>query len=352
MISVNNLKIKILSAVIALSTSLVLAQSVELSLDQIDFVNELSREHQFDPKVVTHVLRRAEFRQEVIDLMDRPAEKALNWTEYRTIFITPKRIKEGIEFARKHQELLDRAHEALGVPGHIITSILGVETSYGKIKGSFPVVDALTTLGFEYPRRAEFFRGQLKEFFLLACEESIRPFEDDQACNLSNKNPHAQPAGDIRGLLGSYAGAMGIGQFIPSSYRDFAIDFDGDEFRDIWNNEADAIGSVANYFKRHGWRNQHPALVDVNVDDRDLQLTSLANQTLELTKTVAEWKQIGVEINVEDDSQKAALFRFDTQDGAIYKLAFHDFYVITRYNRSRMYAAVVLELAESIHEGE
>ena len=338
-----------------ISSILVIYATSSLALDSSPeveaFVDDLVAEHHFNPDVVRQVLADAEIKQDVIDLMTRPAERTMNWERYRKIFITEKRVREGVEFAAKHTATLARAEQEFGVPGNVIVAIIGVETSYGRIKGSHTVVDALATLGFAYPPRASFFRSQLKHFLVLTCEEGIAPFDSVDACALSPQEPRQTPVSSLRELEGSYAGAMGIGQFIPSSYRDFAIDFDGDQFRDIWNNEVDAIGSVANYFKIHKWKNQLPVLLDVEVDETNAKVASLANQSLDLKRTVSEWQDLGVRVSIDDPSLKAALFRFETSDGDFYRLAFHDFYVITRYNRSRLYAAVVWELAQLIREG-
>ena len=317
----------------------------------VEFVDELVEEYQFDKNVLNSVLDEAEVRQDIIDLISKPAERTMTWDRYRKIFITQKRIQEGIEFANKNRDTLERAQKEFEVPWNIIVSIIGVETSYGQIKGSYPVVDALVTLGFEYPRRASFFRDELKQFFILACEERIQPFDSRDACSISDDVNRDSPVENIRQLVGSYAGAMGIGQFISSSYRRFAIDFDGDRFRDIWNNEIDAIGSVANYFHVHDWQNIEPVLLEVTIDETDAKLVSMANQSLDLTRTVSDWQDLGVKVATDNLDQKAALFRFETETETIYKLGFHDFYVITRYNRSRLYAAVVLELAKLIEEG-
>ena len=327
------------------------AESINTRSDVVEFVDELVEEYQFDKDVLNAVLDQTKVRQDIIDLISKPAERTMTWDGYRKIFITEKRIREGIEFAEKNRETLNRAQKEFDVPWSIIVSIIGVETSYGRIKGSFPVVDALVTLGFEYPRRASFFRDELKQFFILACEERIHPFDSREACSLSNDDNRQSPVEDIRHLVGSYAGAMGIGQFISSSYRRFAIDFDGDRFRDIWNNEIDAIGSVANYFHVHDWKNIEPVLLEVTIDETDAKLVSMANQSLELTRTVSEWQELGVKATTDNLDRKAALFRFETETGNVYKLGFHDFYVITRYNRSRLYAAVVLELAKLIEAG-
>jgi membrane-bound lytic murein transglycosylase B len=200
------------------------------------FVDEMVAEHQFSAVDLQLWLSQAEKKQNILDAISRPAEKTLTWARYRKIFLTDSRIKKGVEFWKENQATLERAEKEFGVPAEVIVAIIGVETRYGQNKGSFRVVDALSTLGFDYPPRAKFFRKELKQFFLLAREQKQDPLT----------------------LKGSYAGAMGYGQFIPSSYRAYAIDYTEDGFADIWNNPTDAIGSVANYFKRHGWKKDAP----------------------------------------------------------------------------------------------
>ena len=195
------------------------------------FVNEVAKKDGFDPQQLLNIFEQVEKKQRIIDLISRPAEKAKPWHEYREIFVTAPRIAAGVEFWEENEAALNRAGSKFGIPIEIIVAVIGVETNYGRNKGSFRVMDALSTLAFDYPPRARFFRSELRELLLLAREENKDPLE----------------------LIGSYAGAMGYGQFIPSSFRAYAIDFDGDGARDIWSNRTDAIGSVANYFFRHGW---------------------------------------------------------------------------------------------------
>ena len=204
-----------------------------LSRAEVDaYIEELIQQHDFSRPELEEVLAAAERRQDIIDLMRRPAERRLNWHEYRKIFLDEQRIAGGVEFWQQNQATLERAEKEYGVAPEVIVAIIGVETRYGRVTGRHRVVDALMTLAFDYPPRASFFRKELTQFLLLAREEG--------------KNPTS--------LTGSYAGAMGFGQFIPSSYRNYAVDFDRDGVRDIWQNRTDAIGSVANYFSRHGWR--------------------------------------------------------------------------------------------------
>ena len=292
-----------------------------------EYMDGLVAEHGFERGWLAKTLAAAHKNEDVLARISRPAEKALAWHEYRRIFITDKRIDGGVEFWAQHRATLDAAHERFAVAPQIVVAIIGVETYYGRIKGSFRVLDSLTTLAFDYPRRAKFFKGQLTEFFLLVREEGADPLA----------------------FSGSYAGAMGFGQFIPSSYRAFAVDFDDDGQRDIWRNEVDAIGSVANYFARHDWRGDGPTALQVQVSKEDTK--ALANDGLDLKRTVAEWRSAGVTgADAIDPALKAALYRMETEQGDQFWLALHDFYVITRYNRSAMYALAVLQLSEAIQQ--
>lgn len=279
----------------------------------------------FDERYIREVLSQAERKQAILDAISRPAERRLNWGEYRAIFIEPKRIAQAVEFWKQHRETLLRAEQVYQVPSEIILAIIGVETRFGRITGNYRVLDALSTLGFDYPKRAEFFRGQLADLFRLARNEQIAPDS----------------------LKGSYAGAMGYGQFIPSSYLDYAVDFDGDGKRDIWSNPVDAIGSVAYYFKRHGWRWGEPVISNVVFNEHPEE--SWINQGLKPELTLEQWAQRGVATRKGVDSQiPATLMRMETDQGDHYLFGLHNFYVITRYNHSRLYANAVRELSELI----
>lgn len=313
----------------------------------VAFVDEMVSKHQFQREKLEAVFGSAERRQNIIDAMDRPAE-GMTWREYRKIFLTEERIREGVEFWRKHEKTLARAEETFSTPPKLLVAVVGVETYYGKIMGSHPVIDALSTLTFDYPRRSKFFRGQLEQFLLLVCEERVAPFDDDDSCQNEEGDAIAADV-DIRDLVGSYAGAMGYGQFIPSSYRDFAIDFDGDDVRDIWTNPVDALGSVANYMAVHGWEGDGAPVERVVVPEPSEELSEHANASLEPSQTVEEWKRLGVQSNAEQSLQ-AALFRMEGGEGLEYYLGFQDFYVITRYNHSAMYALAVWQLAEEIEK--
>ena len=200
--------------------------------DSKEVIDELVNEHGFEESYVINVLKQAKKRKTALNSVARPAEKTKTWDDYRAIFLKKKRISDGKKFIQNNITVLDRAEKEFGVPKEVITAILGVETDYGNIMGSYRVIDSLTTLGFDDPRRSKFFKSELIQFFILTRENNL----------------------DILKVKGSYAGAMGYGQFISSSYRAYAIDFDGDGYVDLFNSLEDAIGSTANYLKRHGWK--------------------------------------------------------------------------------------------------
>ena len=291
----------------------------------VDYVEDLVAEHAFDPEWLLDVFEGAAKSDEVIRKISKPPEKALAWHEYRGIFLTEQRVDAGVEFWIAHRDALDAARHRFGVASEMVTAIIGVETFYGRYLGSHRVIDSLATLAFDYPDRSAFFKSELTQFLLLVREEEKDPFEP----------------------MGSYAGAMGYGQFISSSYRNYAVDFDGDGLRDIWTNKTDAIGSVANYFARHGWKGEVPPAVRVEI--RDDRVLELADDGLELAHTVGELRERGVVVpNVVGDAEKAALFTMELAEGKEYWLARHDFYVITRYNRSALYALAVMQLSDAI----
>ena len=197
-------------------------------------IDELVNKHGFDESYVIDVLKQAKKRKTALNSVARPAEKTKTWDDYKAIFLKKKRIADGKKFIKTNIEVLERAEKDFGVPKEVITAIIGVETDYGNIMGNYRVIDSLTTLGFDDPRRSKFFKSELIQFFILTRENNL----------------------DILNIKGSYAGAMGYGQFISSSYRAYAIDFDGDGYVDLFNSLEDAIGSTANYLKRHGWKKE------------------------------------------------------------------------------------------------
>ena len=292
--------------------------------DVLGYVDELVAQHGFDRAALLSWFGAAERQERILEAIARPAERVKSWGEYRAIFLTTRRIEQGVEFWQRHESTLARAAREYRVAPEVVVAIIGVETSYGRITGSFRVIDALVTLGFDYPPRAPFFRGELTQFFLLTREENRSPLE----------------------FSGSYAGAMGYGQFIPSSYRAYAVDFDGDGRRDIWKSVDDAVGSVANYFQRHGWRGDGPVAVPVEVEGDRADIA--ANEGLAPNYDVGELRRLGVRVDTLADDAKAALFRMEGSDGTEYWLGLHDFYVITRYNRSAMYALAVLQLSQEL----
>ena len=277
-----------------------------------------------DPVWAQELIDQAARQQSILDAIARPAEKTKAWYEYRKIFLTDRRITEGVTFWGAHEETLDTVALRTGVPAELITAIIGVETYYGRITGSYRVVDALATLAFDYPRRSAFFTGELEQFLVLAWE--------------SGKDPLA--------LKGSYAGAMGYGQFMPSSYRAYARAYEGEDAPDIWDNPADAIASVAHYLKAHGWRAGGTVVADGIPDD---PAPALFDSGLKPKKTVAALALEGLGAAAPlDPAEMATPLRLEEEDGMRYWLGLHNFYVITRYNHSAMYAMAVWDLSQAI----
>ncbi len=289
------------------------------------FIAEMVKEHNYDEKVLRDILSQAERKERILEAISRPAEKVKPWHEYRDIFLTEKRAKAGKAFLIEHKDTFDAVEKKYGVPREIIAAIIGVETFYGRITGSYRVIDALATLGFDYPKRSLFYR-ELKNYFLMVRDNNL----------------------DALDIKGSYAGAMGLGQFIPSSYISYAVDYDGDGKKDLWNNVDDAIASVAYYFKRYGWQTGEPIASPVSLYNADAD--KLASKSLSLTATVSEWKKRGVNVPKGMDDRDAALFRYDLEDSTEYWLAYKNFYVITRYNRSSMYARAVSDFSEILKQ--
>ncbi len=271
----------------------------------------------------------AAYSQAVLDAMEGAAERRLKWHEYRDIFLTEQRIEEGAAFMQAHAETLARAEDVYGVPGNVITAIIGVETYYGRHKGRHRVLDSLATLAFYHPSRGGVFRGELAAFLQIAHEQKVDPAE----------------------LYGSYAGAMGYPQFIPTSYQAYAVDFDDDGIRDLWENPVDAIGSVANYFAEHGWR-RDGAIYHEATGPEVLPQALTFNQTSSPTMSVAETAKQGIEPQEAlNDTLLVMPLVFEMDDGQLrYRLGENNFYVITRYNHSHLYAMAVTELAEAIQQ--
>ena len=314
---------------LSLMISLASAQANKLSeRDDINqFINEVANKHNFDKQRLNKWFDQTELQPKIIEAISRPAEKKLKWHEYRKIFVKPNRIEKGVAFWKKHEATLLRAEKEFGVPPHIITAIIGVETRYGEYKGRHRVMDALTTLGFDYPKRSKFFKSELEQYLLLVHEEDIDPFS----------------------IKGSYAGAMGIPQFISSSYRHYAVDFDGDGKRDLWNNPVDAIGSVANYFKKHGWKAGQQVVLPASISGKNGQ--ALIDKGIKPHTDIDTFAAKGVVSDIKDHdplSDKAALVELQQVDNKEYWLAFDNFYAITRYNHSALYAMAAHQLSLEI----
>ena len=297
-------------------------------IDSTDkFISYMEREHGFDSKELSLLFGKTIVSQSILEAIQRPAEKKLVWHQYRKIFLKEKRIKQGVEFWLNNELKLKEAEKKFGVPPEIITAIIGVETNYGRNSGSYRVIDSLNTLAFHYPRRAPFFLSELEHFLLLAREQNFIPEK----------------------LKGSYAGAMGMPQFISSSYRNYAIDFDGDNVVDIWSNPDDVIGSVANYFFQHGWVNKGSVITEVSIKGEAHK--NILDEKLQLNIYGSDLKNYGIIVNSKfDDTEKLKLFEFKLEDRSEYWLAQNNFYVITRYNHSKLYAMAVYQLALKIKE--
>ncbi|HEC20198.1 MAG TPA: lytic murein transglycosylase B [Gammaproteobacteria bacterium] len=299
-------------------------QNVATRPDVQQFINEMVKKHGFDKQTLTGVFKQVRLKQKIIDAITRPAESK-PWYQYRPIFVTDTRINEGVKFWNENEAILARAEKEYGVPPEIIVAIIGVETRYGRHKGGYRVIDSLSTLAFEYPKRSKFFRGELEHYLLLAREEGLDPLS----------------------IKGSYAGAMGKSQFISSSYRNYAVDFDGDGKRDLWHNTADAIGSVANYFKRHNWQPGGKIAAPALVGSNHIQV--LVQKGYKPHSTVAELRQRGAtaKSNLDPDAL-AGLIELKTRAGREYWIGLNNFYVITRYNHSPLYAMAVYQLGQAI----
>ncbi|MFP5506952.1 MAG: lytic murein transglycosylase B [Gammaproteobacteria bacterium] len=288
------------------------------------FIADMEQRHQLPAGEVRSLLAQAEKQQSILDAIARPAE-AKPWRDYRPIFLTDARIDGGVRFWADNAEVLAAAEREFGVDARVIVAIVGVETRYGSNTGRYRVLDALATLAFDYPPRAKFFRGELENYLLLVREEHV----------------------DALTAKGSYAGAMGQGQFIPSSYRNYAVDFDGDGKRDLWNSPRDILGSVANYLKVHGWQLGAPVVARARVDGEGYR--ALLEKGLKPHLKARELAQHGVSIDTAADPEaEVALIELDGADGLEHWVVFDNFYVITRYNRSPLYAMAVHQLSEEI----
>lgn len=285
-----------------------------------EFIDSMVARHQFNRAELEKVFARAEHQPSVIEAISRPATLK-PWPEYRASFVNPERIRFGLAFWRKHKEALERAERKYGVPQEIIAAVIGIETVYGRDVGKYRVLDALTTLAFDYPRRAGFFRDELEHYLLLARDEQY----------------------DLLDICGSYAGAMGIPQFMPSSHRRYAVDFNGNRRINLRHEPADAIGSVANYLQSHGWVEKGLVAVRVRAGH------AIRPGSDWVPRTLASWALSGVTPTVNPGGEIVArLIEFTLGEGKEYWFAFANFDVITRYNNSDYYAMTVFQLAEEL----
>jgi len=290
--------------------------------DVAAFIVQMASRSDYSEQELVELFSTVSKQDHLFELLNKPAEKELQWYQYRPIFIKEKRIDLGVKFWREHQQLLSEVSTKTGVPEQIIIAVIGVETFYGIYKGKDPVLDSLVTLAFDYPKRGEFFTHELEQFLLLVKEQNLDPV----------------------GLLGSYAGAMGMPQFISSSYRSYAVDFDGDGQANLFDSVADITASVANYFVKHGWRANEAVAGP---------LTALENNTIEKlepgVKPVYKWSDLaknGLQSNTELDPDTAvALVKLEQRNQPEYWAGLQNFYVITRYNHSELYAMAVYQLS-------
>lgn len=292
------------------------------------FIDDLVKNEQFSRKELQDILGKANKSERVLELISRPAEKRLEWKDYRKIFMTPERVDLGVDFWEAHEKTLSRVEKEYGVPADVIVAIIGVETYYGRQTGGFKVLDALSTLSFDYPPRSKFFTQQLKEFLILTREQEL----------------------DASDLTGSYAGAMGIPQFMPSSYRAYAVDYTGDGQSNIWKHEEDAIASVANYLRENGWKAGKPIVSKAKVTGTKYE--KAVSDSVRPQKTLKQLEGSGWHPEaLLPETAKAAAFKLEGDKGPEYWLGMHNFYVITTYNRSKLYAMAVYQLASDVKTG-
>lgn len=300
--------------------------------DVTAFVKMMATKHQYNERQLNQLLQQSTTQQDILTSIAKPAEK-LPWHRYEPIFMSDKRIQEGVTFWQQHADTLKRAEKEYGVPAEFIVAILGVETFYGKHAGKYKVLDSLITLAFEYPPRSIFFKSELEQFLLLAREEKWNPAD----------------------IKGSYAGAMGNPQFISSSYRNFAVDFTGKGKRDLINSAEDSIGSVANYFKIHGWQKGGPVVLKAKTHGDKFKSVVASKANPKPDHSLQELTSFGIRApgnaNKTYKNQSFALVSLEGKEGPEYFLGGQNFYVITRYNHSDHYAMAVYNLSQKVKEG-
>jgi len=288
------------------------------------FIGQMVTKHQFDKAELDALFETVEIKQDILKKIASPSE-GLPWYKYRKIFLTDARIDAGVQFWRDNAAALAAAEQQYGVPPEIIVAIIGVETQFGKNTGNYRVIDALSTLAFAYPPRSKFFLGELESFLLLCRDEHMNP---------------AEP-------LGSYAGAMGLPQFMPSSFMNYAVDFDNDNRRDIWHDSRDVIASIGNYFAKHHWQAGQIIAVPVTAKGESYKTALTKDLKPELRIDELESLNLTTMRQLPLDS-KVKLLSFEQQQGEELWAGLDNFYVITRYNHSPLYAMAVYQLSVSI----
>jgi membrane-bound lytic murein transglycosylase B len=301
------------------------AQAFDPTRADIDaFIVNVGKKHGFEAEPLAALFAQVESKPAILQAIAKPAERTLAWDEYRPKFLIERRIARGAEVHGLKQAELERAEAASGVPVDILLGIVGVETFYGENVGKYRVIDALATLAFDYPPRQAFFRGELEQYLVMAREEGLDPIAP----------------------VGSYAGAMGLPQFMPSSFRNYAVDGDADGKRDLWNDWADVFSSVGNYLKVHGWSAGEPVLAAADAGSANLEGLG---EKLALTETVGSLRARGIKFETSLPADAPAmLVALRVAGGTEYRVGFTNFYAITRYNRSHMYASAVSDLADAI----
>lgn len=315
------MRILTLTALFLISVFTVSAQVDQTAVEA--FITSFAKEHNKSEDEIRETLGGATYKQDIIDKISRPAEGTMTWQRYRKIFMTDERIDAGVKFWNEHKEALQKISDDTGVAKEVIIGIIGVETYFGRIKGSYKVLDALYTLGFGYPKRGKFFRSELEKYLVLAESENL----------------------DVNTVEGSYAGAMGYSQFMPSSYIAYAKSYD-EGTADLINSPEDAMASVANYIKVHRWETGQPVATKA-IFKRDVG--KLNKQVLRPKNNLSDYTAIDIvpEDKIEGNP-KATLVILETDEEKEYWFGFYNFYVITRYNHSKMYAMAVHELGQAI----
>jgi len=322
------MKLKTIAAPLLLASAALIMNSCATHTRQPEavqvFIKKMVDSHGFDESGLAEVFEHLTVKDDILKKITAPAE-AMPWYRYRKIFLTEARINDGIKFWHDNAKVLEDAERRYGVPAAIIVAIIGVETRYGQHTGKHRVIDALYTLAFDYPQRSAFFQHELENYLLLCRDEHINPLE----------------------LAGSYAGAMGMPQFMPSSYRSYAADFDNDGRRDIWHNKADVIASIANYFVKHHWQTGQAIALPVQATGEKYR--TVLNDQLKPDLRLAELESLDLKISVPLAlDTKVKILALKQEEGEEVWAVLDNFYCLTRYNHSPLYAMAVYQLSQAI----